>query len=319
MSILQLPQRVEALPHAERRLFERLYHLSTTQGTLRPPEAMRPWIEKHFGKLEAVLQQHILKVTNVITWEGALFNELRSQRPMEARMDSADVQEEIENSRGDPFCRPLEGTPEDSFGRVRGAHSITASNIAKYDGFHGLVIYEEHHPLRFTREAVADYLDTGLAWARRALQIDPQAKYYCFMWNCLWKGGASIIHGHAQVALTRGMHYAKVEGLRQAAISYRQAHGSNYFDDLFRMHYALGLGLERGTTRVMVSLTPIKEKELWLLDGELGPDLKSAIYEALDAYVQRMGVSAFNLFLALPPLVPTEEDWSTFPVLVRLV
>ena len=122
------------------------------------------WIENYFGSVDAVMTQQIVKLTNVVTWEGALFNELRARRPLEMH-DPTDVHQVIRRNGSGPFGRPLEGTPEDTFGRIRGHHSVTASNVAKYDGFHGLVIFDEHDPLYLDREAVSDYLDTALVWA----------------------------------------------------------------------------------------------------------------------------------------------------------
>ncbi|MFQ5885620.1 MAG: hypothetical protein ACE5II_00130 [Anaerolineae bacterium] len=316
--IAHLPDMVAALSPSERELFHRLFHLSTTVGRLNPPPSMHPWIEEHFGSLEMVLVQRIIKVTNLVTWEGALFNEIRSQRPMEATV-KADLREAIIESEGDPFCHPTEGTPEDSFGRVKGSHSVTASNIAKYDGFHGLVIFDQHDPLRFSQEEVADYIDTALAWAQEANSEEPEAKYLFFMWNCLWKAGASIIHGHAQMTLSREMHYAKIERLRRAALDYRATHGGNYFDDLYRIHASLGLASTRKGTRLLAYLTPVKEKEILLLSPELDNDLKEAIFGVLRCYVESLGVSAFNLAFIMPPLALAKEDWGGFPVMVRLL
>src|SRR5205814_9616458 len=133
---------------------------------------------------------------------------------------------------------------------------LTASNVAKYDAFHGVIVYDHHDPLALRREAVVDYLDVGLRWAREALEADPEARYYFFMWNCLWKSGASILHGHAQVACTRGMHYARVEHLRRAALGYRAAYDVDFFDDLAAAHAAVGLAVERDPIRALVSPTP---------------------------------------------------------------
>jgi len=318
ISIAELPRLVEALPAPERALFHRLFHLSSTVGRLSPPPSMHAWIKGHFGAVERVLVQRIVKVTNLVTMEGALFNELRASRPMEAK-DDADLKATIMQNVGDPFCRPLEGTPEDVFGRIRGRHSITASNIAKYDGFHGLVIFDRHDPLDFNAEEVADYIDTSLAWAREAHRTDPQARYFFFMWNCLWRAGASILHGHAQLTLTREMHYPKVEALRRAALSYRQKWGSGYFDDLFAVHKALGLAFEKDGVRVLAYLTPIKEKETLMMAEGVEASFKLAVYRALNCFVHRLGVRSFNLAFYLPPIASTEEDWSEFPVLARLV
>jgi hypothetical protein len=308
---------VLALPDADREVFERLFRTSTTVGYLNPPKEMRSWIEKHFGSVEAVRSQRIVKITNLVTFEGALFNEIRARRPIETE-EVVKLTREF-REKGDPFCKPLEGTPEDVFGRVRGKHSITASNIAKYDGFHGLVIFDEHNPLAFSAEEVSDYIDTALAWAYQAHEIDQEARYFFFMWNCLWKSGASILHGHAQMSLGHDIHYARVEQLRRAALLYHVDQGVNYFDDLYSAHRALGLTVENGGTRIVAYLTPIKEKEVLLISEKLDEDFKDSIYKVLKCFTGRLGVHSFNLALYLPPIDSAEEDWSGFPALVRIV
>jgi hypothetical protein len=317
-TISHLDELIAGLPIGERQRFERIFHVVTTKGEVVPPESMRGLIGRQFGSVDAVREQRIVKVTNLITLEGSLFNELRASRPMECRMPE-DLEAQIAGSAGDPFCRPIEGTPEDVFGRVRGMHAITASNIAKYDGFHGVVVFDEHNPLRFSAEQVADYVDTALAWARQAHSADNEARYFFFMWNCLWRSGASILHGHAQMTLSRGMHYPKVEALRRASLLYRIAHGADYFDDLCDLHESLGLGTRFGTTRAFASLTPVKEKEVLLVSAALDADLKRAIFEVLDAFVTRLGVQSFNLAVYRRPIDSVVEDWSGFPVIVRIV
>jgi galactose-1-phosphate uridylyltransferase len=98
--------------------------------------------------------------------------------------------------------------------------------------------------LAFTREKIIDSLDTGRQWAEQINALRPEAKYFLFFWNCLWRAGASLSHGHAQVMLATGRHYLKIENLRKAALEYRRQFGSNYFDDLFAVHQALGCGFE---------------------------------------------------------------------------
>ncbi|MGQ9585670.1 MAG: hypothetical protein ACUVXG_09750 [Anaerolineae bacterium] len=317
--IVHLEALVSALPAPSQERFRRIFHVATTVGRLVPPPEMVPWIERVFGSVDAVREQAIVKVTNLITLEGALFNGLRAHRPMEAK-GSADVARTIEDAAGDPFCHPETGTPADSFGRVRGKHAITASNVAKYDGFHGLVIFDEHNPLTFTREQVRDCLDLALAWAQKAREEDAEAKYFFFMWNSLWKSGASIIHGHTQMTLGQGMHYARVEALRRAALLYRVGHGVNYFDDLYQVHRDLDLAFEAaGDVRVLAYLTPIKEKEVLLVARGLCDGLPEAIYRTLHTYVHRLGVQSFNLALYVRPFGLVEEDWSGFPVVVRIV
>jgi len=316
--IVHLKRLARGLPTQARQCFERIFHVSTCVGELRPPPEMHGWIEGYFGSVEAVLKQRIVKVTNLVTLEGALFNGLRARRPLEARASSAAVRE-ARSRVGDPFCRPEQSTPEDVFGRVRGQHSITASNIAKYDGFHGLVIFNEHDPLAFDAGQVADYVDTAYRWGLEANRSDPEAIYFFFMWNCLWKAAASILHGHAQMTVTREMHYAKVEALRRAALAYSRAHATNYFDDLYSAHAGLGLGFERDGVRVMAYLTPVKERETLLLAGGLTAPLKQALYDTLACLRDDLGVQSFNVAIYMPPLADVEEDWSGFPVIVRVV
>ena len=74
-----------------------------------------------------------------------LMDPARASRPFDtAAGDGPDtLRREVEETCGDPFCTPEEMTPADVFGRVRGSHSTTASNVAKYDGFHGLVVFDD--------------------------------------------------------------------------------------------------------------------------------------------------------------------------------
>lgn len=318
--ITDLPAQIDALPPEDRALARRLFDVSSTTGRLDPPDAMRAWIESSFGSVDAVTAQRIVKVTNRVTLEGALFNELRASRPLDTAV-SLDLDREIAATEGDPFCRPKEGTPADVFGRVKGEHATTASNIAKYDGFHGVVVFDDHNPLHLTPEKVSDYVNTGLRWAREAQKADPAAKYPFLMWNCLWRAGGSIIHGHAQVTATRDAHYPKVERLRRAARDYRSEYGSDYFDDLHRVHDSLGLSVpaEDGA-RALVSLTPVKEKELVVVGRS--PDdeaLKRTVGALLERYVHSLGVQAFNVAFYMPPLESTPEDWAGFPCVVFIV
>ncbi|CAN5219251.1 hypothetical protein BH18ACT10_BH18ACT10_00970 [soil metagenome] len=318
--ITDLPALIEALAPEDRAIALRIFDVSATTGHLEPPDGMRPWIEKSFGSVDAVTEQRIVRVTNLITLEGSLFNGLRASRPLDTGV-SLDLDREIAETEGDPFCRPEEGTPADVFGRVRGEHATTASNVAKYDAFHGVIVFDDHNPLELTPEKVSDYVDVGLRWAREANRADPQARYPFLMWNCLWRAGGSIIHGHAQITLTRGMHYPKAERLRRAAAAYKADHGSNYFDDLHRIHESLGLSIpaEDGV-RAFASLSPLKEKELMVIGESPGDEaLHRTVGELLRAYVHTLGARAFNVAFHMPPLTEADDEWSGFPTVVYIV
>ncbi|MDO8670985.1 MAG: hypothetical protein Q7O66_06085 [Dehalococcoidia bacterium] len=317
-NITEIESLLCSLPGDSQKIFNQIFQLSTTTGRLDPPEQMHQWIEKFFGSVEAVKEQKVVKTMNTVTFDGALFNELRAKRPIETKINSS-LFDEIEKNIGDPLCNPLTGTPADVLGRITGQASVTASNIAKYDGFHGLVVFNQHNPLNFTKEMVIDYLDTAWQWALKAHRVDPAAKYYFFMWNCLWKSGGSLLHGHAQMTLSRDFHYARVEQWRRGAICYGDQFGANYFDDLYQVHRDLGLGFEHKGVRVMAYLTPIKEKETLLISSGLDANLKEAIFTALDCLYRRLGVTTFNVAIYLPPMAPASEDWRGFPTIVRIV
>ena len=319
-AIGELEELIASLPTDARAAAERIFAVTTSVGRLDPPSEMHDWITKQFGSVEAVTSQRIIRVTNLVTLEGALFNELRALRPAEVK-GANEVRETIERSRGDPFDHPETGTPADTFGRIRGEHGITASNIAKYDAYHGVLVFDEHDPLVPMDEAVIrDRLLTARRWALAASEEDPAANYYFLLWNCLWRAGGSIVHGHMQMTVTRGMHYPRVEMLRRRALAYDEEHGRDYFDDLWLVHEALGLGHDRDGARVFASLAPIKESEVVVL-GRAGEDesaLAPAITRVIAAYRSR-GVVAYNLALLLPPLAADGSDWRRFPPQARLV
>jgi len=317
-SIINLEEIVDSLPAGDKALFKRIFAVNTTIGEQRFPRSMEAWLKQQFGSIEAVARQQIVRVTNQISCDGTIFNQLRAARPVP--VTDQDIEAQIEASRqNDPFANPTESTPEDLFGRVEGKYCITASNVAKFDGLHGLVVFNEFNPLQFTREQVVDYFTVGWEWAQRAHAMNPDANYFFLIWNCLWRAAASINHGHAQLVLARGQHYGKIEALRRAALAYKKSYGSNYFDDLYQVHRSVNCAVERDGVKILASLTPYKDDEVVLIADELSLSLKERTYEALACLRDQMGVASFNLSLVTSPLGQTEESWEGFPAMVRVV
>jgi len=316
-TIASLESLVATLPQAEQERFARIFHVVTDAADVVIPPPMRAEVEALFGGVEPVLHQTLVRVTNLITLDGALFNPLRQRRPHDERL-AASV--EIPGpGPDDPFCAPLERTTENTFGRVRGAHSVTAANLAPIERYHSVIIFDEHNPLAFTEASVADALETALAWARLAHSADADARYFMLFWNCLWRAAASRVHGHMQAVLGKGMHYAAAESLRRAALLYRIGHGADYFADLCAVHEALGLGVQSRGVHVFAYLAPKKEKEVWVVADRMGQAFVHGIYGALQAYVQHLGVQSFNLALLWKPIDAVPEDWSGFPIIARMV
>lgn len=314
-SIKDLKKEVNGLSPDKKNLVNRIYKISVMNSQLVIPDSMKGWVGKRFGSVNAVKNQKVVRINNLISGEGALWNELRAKRPVDVTGNN-DFNKLI-NKKNDPFCNPLRSTPADIFGRVKGESCITCSNIARYDGMHGLIIFDEHNPLKFSKENISDYLDTGLKWAKKANKVDKDAIYFFFMWNCLWKAGASIIHGHAQLLLAREMHYSKIEHFRKIAEEYKKNYGSDYFEDLFNIHNWLGLGIKSKNVKILSYLTPVKNDEV-LIIGDSVNEIKGPVYKVLKCYRDKLGIKSFNLSVYLKPIVKV-KGWEDFPVIVRIV
>jgi hypothetical protein len=324
--VLDLPHLIAGLPPNARERAEALFDVTVAEGLTDPPKELIPWIEGHFGSVEAVRRQQIVRVTARWSSEGTLFSPLRALRPMSSGSHDAFARL-VEATVGDEFCHPETGTPADPWGRIRGRRSITAANAAKYDGHHGVVISDVHDPLGFDHESVTDMLEVGRAWAERGRAEDPSASNYLMIWNCGPRAGGSIVHGHAQVLLGRDPHYAGLERLRRQALAYEEAGGGALLADLVSVHRELGLVVfEADGVAVLASLTPIKERELWVVGepgmDELQPAFASTVARTAVAYRDVLGVRAFNLALQRPPIDAvraTADGWQGLPPLVRIV
>ena len=311
-SITTLLEQRDALDEQQRARFDALYDVAVVTGRLDPPAPMEPWLTERFGGADAVRTQRIVKVTNRWTREGALFNELRARRP-------------IPSATPDPqpvgacdLCDPANRTTADTFGRITGDHSITASNVAKYDGQHGIVIFGSHDAPGWDEDQVVDAFATARRWLAAANTATADAIYPFVVWNHGARSGASIAHPHLQVLLAEDGPYARVGVWREAAAAYHRQTGRRFIDDLVDAHDALGLAGGTGL-RWLAHLTPVKERETLIVARALDDDLARTIHAVLRVMLEDLGVTAFNVACYLRPLGPTHEDWSELPAIARIV
>lgn len=289
-----------------------------------PPPEMSDWLIRHFGSVEAVRSQTVVRVTNRWTLDGTHFSVLRGRRPMEGS-SSGEFAKIVAESEGGPFCSPETDTPADSWGRVRGRHAVTGANAAQYDAHHGVIVFDHHDPLAFTEDSVVDLFAVARSWAERSRAADPEASAYLLIWNCGWRAGGSVVHGHAQVLLGPDGHYARVERFRRDALAYRQATGGSYLADLVAAHRDLGLvAHEADGVAVLASLTPVKERELLVVGppgmDERTPAFAGTVARTLLAYRDALGVRAFNLALHRPPLAGDgAEGWGEIGPVIHIV
>lgn len=328
--ILGLVERIAALPASQRALIERLFEVSTAVGRLTVPEPLRPKVARWYASpgdagpeaaIERASRQRVVRTFNRCSCEGTLFNELRARRPLSGGA-TTDLDARIERAReGCDFCDPWRMTTADVWGRITGRHGITAANASMYEARHGMVVFREHHPHRFGREEVADYIETAMAWLVRTHAEDgaEAVRFPFIMWNCLEKAGASQPHGHLQMMLTEPRPYARQVWMMGVAQEYRRATGGDYWRDWVAAHEAIGLVRRHGTAAVVASLTPVKEKEVVLVGGAaLDAPFVEAIADVLRAMIDRMGVLSFNAAVYLPPLGRTATEYG-LPVIARVV
>jgi len=303
---------------------ERLFSVLVVTGSSDPPPEMAAWLKKHFGSVEAVRSQTVVRVTNRWTLDGTHYSVLRGRRPMEGS-STGEFARIVAESEGGPFCTPETSTPADTWGRVRGRHAITGANAAQYDAHHGVIVFDHHDPLGFTIDSVLDLFEVARTWAERSRATDPELSAYLLIWNCGWRAGGSVVHGHAQVLLGPDGHYARVERLRRDAAAYRSATGSSYLNDLVGAHRDLGLvAAESEGVAVLASLTPVKERELLVVGSpgmdERSPAFAGTVARTLVAYRDALGVRAFNLALHRPPLgEDSRHDWDDIGPVIHIV
>lgn len=329
-TVVELPALLAALPEEARRRADALLAVEVVTGSTVPPAEMEEWLARHFGSVDAVRRQSVVRVTNRVTLAGSLFSPLRGRRPIAGGQREA-YSRLIERSRGGPFCDPERETPADSWGRVRGRHAITGANAAMYDSHHGVMVFDEHDPLAFDADQVVDMFAVGREWADRSRLEDPEAVNYLLIWNCGPRAGGSVVHGHAQLLLGRGRHYPRVERARRDAAAYRAEQGptADYFADLVAVHRDLGLvAREVDGVAVLAHVTPVKEREVLVVGrpgmDERDPAFTDAVARTVIAFRDVLEVHAFNLALHRPPLdggsaAGSAADWAPIPPIVYLV
>lgn len=295
LDVTRLPGIVQELAPNMDEVISRIYSWYVEPGRMVFPDTMKEWVREKYGDIET---QQIVRVINNLTGESTLFNSVRARRPvLTPRAEEArDVQALAEAG---PFANPLEETPADTFGRIDGDHWITASNIAKYDYLHAIIIAKDENPYVTTEPQIADMISVAVRWCQDAHRANPEAVYPFLIWNFLWRAGASIVHNHAQVLLTHRPYTAPAR-IEQVREEYRCRYGAEYYDDLFRVHTAIGLGLVYRNARIMAHLTPKKEHEVVIVT-QSPHDLAPALAKVLECY-QNIGVQSFNAAVYMPRL-----------------
>lgn len=312
-AITDLPSLIKDLSPQQQHLFQRIFDVSADTGRLTVPEDMQGWVEDTFGEVDDVEEQRIVRIANRLTDEAALFNGLRANRPIDAE-ESVDVDDLIEEHSDGPFSTPKTGTPEDVFGRVENKYAVSASNIAKYDARHGLIIADDVDPLSFDQADLRGRFALADDWFDAA--SDEKHRYPFLMWNCLWKSGASIVHSHMQLLLAKSRPYRRIDRLNRSAKIYKESFERDLYDDIHRAHDTVGLSLDLDGVDAYAHLTPRKEKEVVITADDRGEAMADAVHTVLRTFIDDLGVQSFNVGVYYPPR--SDEEWH-LPVVARIV
>lgn len=305
-----------ATPSRDWKLIFRIFNVVLSKGEMYVPETFYLKVNKWFGKLddpsmeEAVVrveEQDIVRIINKWTFEQTLFNPLRSDRPMNNKMPlksfttiSDELQELPEKC---DFCSPLNYTAIDLWGRIERDTCMTASNCAKYDGMHSLIIFKDHSPLKYTKDKLNDVFSVTEEWLQCANEKNDRAVFPMLTWNCRERAGASQNHGHCHLLLAEDFHYGRYEFLHNVSKQYTAANpGNNYFLDLIAASKALGLVKTIGYVNIITNLTPGFQHDFLVIGWNFDREFRDAMDSAMKTLIQRFESLTFNVGILFPPL-----------------
>jgi hypothetical protein len=291
-NIENLKQEIKKLDKKNKELFSRFFSIVSENSKMTIPEPMKEELKGKFN-ISELENQKIIRIDNLLTKEVALYNPLRSRRP------KAKKKQDFNFNKKDPFCTPEKSTPIDDVGRIKGKHTITCANLSKFEKYHSVIIFRKHNPFNIKYKEMSEAFDISMQWFDKTKNINKKAIYPLLLWNYLWKSGASIIHPHLQVVASE-KQFPKQKAFFNLISRYRKKYKREYIEDLFKVHKNVGLGISYKKIEIFPYLTPIKEKEIFII-GKYGENFKKAIYKSIKAF-KKMDVESFNLGLIIPPL-----------------
>lgn len=293
-----------------------IYSISVSKGKMFVPETFYPKIQKWFGTIDdhsvedAVIRvenQIVVRIVNRWTFDQTLFNPIRSKRPMNNTMEVKTTTEVADELQLIPekcdFCSPISYTAIDSWGRIERNTAMTASNCAKYDALHSLIIFKDHQPLKYSKEKLTDIFSICEEWFQCANDSNGNAIFPMFSWNCKGRAGASQNHGHAHLLLAENFHYGRYEYLQNVANNYNFAKPNrNYFLDLITTSKAMGLAKSIGESTILVNLTPSFGYDLIVISWNFDKEFRDAMDCAFNLLVKKFESVTFNIGILFPPL-----------------
>jgi UDPglucose--hexose-1-phosphate uridylyltransferase len=218
-----------------------------------------------------------------------------------------------------PFCpdKVLEVTPffpEEilSEGRLVSDDMVLFPNIAPYDSLGAVATMGSRHFIPMTEitpELIAKAFGLSIEFFRKVHSTsNPESVYHLINWNYMPPSGSSLIHAHLQVFACSVAPNLMREEL-EAARTYMDANGSNYWNDLVAAETAEGErylgGIGRTTWLTAYAPLGVAGDVLAVVDGARSTleltaddlcDLSMGLTKAMAAY-DKMGIYSFNMNL----------------------
>ena len=212
-------------------------------------------------------------------------------------------------------------------GRLKAGEATLFPNIFGLAAHHAVIAVSHAHwlpPGGFTPQLIKDAFQTGREYVSAVYDADKEAAYATLNANYLFPAGASMLHPHFQVLVSRAP-YTHQERLLRACESYLKENGSAYHADLIATERRIG---ERYIARTgdwhwLASYSPLAANEIigvHIGDGDfsaLTEEQLGSLAEGLAGmlrYYGQLGYYAFN-FSLYSRRVPAEDDG--FSCLIR--
>lgn len=270
--VADLPSLIGQLEFEARQDVERLFRVQHLEGLNEVPQQLRPKVARWCGggadddeAWQCAAQQSVVSVHSIWTYETANFNTLRARRPVVGGGVGSGGPDEAAAACEGPdkcdFCDVENLTCVEPFGRVRGKHCVTAGNVFKSAGLHGLVIWTRHRLHHLTAQELLDGFEVADSWFDRARAWTEESGstfkpiYPVMFWNCFRNAGASQVHPHMQLVLFE-TPVAQGALLKDQSDRYWREHNRSLVLDLIAAHRHCGLALEVGDVACWASLTP---------------------------------------------------------------
>lgn len=277
------------------------------------------WLGGDKDLIDQATNQKVIQITNRLSGETTHYNPLRAKRPgAQAQQSREFVDKIIEESKAScDLCRAENMTAEETWGRIKTSQCITAANMFKISGpNNGLVISRTHDLLAIGPEELKDLLHCTKLWFTKVHKQDSKLMFPMLVWDALPHAGASQVHPHLQVWL--GHDYeGQFKSMLRDANSYATEFGGNYWEDLAKVHVALGLGVVEGGAVAIIPLTSHKDHEVMIIAKDVNKDFLFLLSAVMEMYNEKLGVFCRSMGMAFPPLISRIPE-ETLPAVLRV-